>query len=123
MRGNEDVWPYEGKGDALLPPAAYRKRVMAHGMLAVAVLALSLGGGIVGFHATERMTWLDAYLQAAMLLGGMGPTSTPVTEIGKLFAGFYAMFAGLVFIVVAGIVLGPPAHRLMHRFHIDDDNA
>ncbi len=122
MRYDSDsVWPYEGKGDQLLPIAQYRRRVAAHVLLAVVLLILALGGGIWGFHATERMSWMDAYLQASMLLGGMGPTSSPVTNIGKLFAGLYAMFAGLMFIVVAGVVLGPPLHRVMHRFHIDDD--
>jgi hypothetical protein len=76
---------------------------------------------MLGYHAFERLGWLDAFLNAAMLLGGMGPVATPVTEGGKLFAGCYALYCGLVVIVVAGIVLAPVAHRILHRFHFEED--
>ena len=80
----------------------------------------SLAIGMVGYHVLEQLSWLDAFLNAAMLLGGMGPVAVPVTEGGKLFAGLYALYCGLVVIAVAGIVLVPVAHRILHRFHLEE---
>jgi hypothetical protein len=73
-----------------------------------------------GYRAFEHLSWLDAFLNAAMLLGGMGPVDLPVTEGGKLFAGIFALYAGLVFIVTAALLFTPLLHRVMHRFHWDD---
>jgi hypothetical protein len=75
---------------------------------------------MVGYHALEHLAWLDAFLNAAMLLGGMGPVNAPVSDGGKLFAGIYALYAGLVFIVTASLIFTPILHRLMHRFHWDE---
>jgi len=69
----------------------------------------------------EQLDWLDALLNAAMLLGGMGPVDKPVTDGGKLFASLYALFAGIVFLVAIGVMLAPIVHRLLHRFHLDDE--
>jgi hypothetical protein len=69
----------------------------------------------------EQLTWLDALLNAAMLLGGMGPVDKPLTDGGKLFASLYALFAGIVFLVAIGVMLAPIVHRLLHRFHLDDE--
>ena len=84
------------------------------------MLAISLGCGIVGYAFTERMSVIDAFLNAAMLLGGMGPVNAPVTFAGKLFAGAFALYAGLVFIVCAAIVLTPVLHRVLHLFHVEE---
>jgi len=85
-----------------------------------AVIGVSLIAGMVGYHALEQLSWLDSFLNAAMLLGGMGPVATPQTQGGKLFAGWYALYCGLVVLVVAGIILAPVAHRIMHRLHCED---
>jgi len=74
---------------------------------------------MVGYHVLERLSWLDAFLNAAMLLGGMGPMAAPVSEGGKLFAGLYALYCGLVVLIVAGIIFAPVAHRILHRFHLE----
>jgi hypothetical protein len=74
---------------------------------------------MIGYRTLEGLTWIDAFLNSAMLLGGMGPVTTPLTQAGKLFAGLYALYCGLAVLVVAGIVLAPVAHRLIHRFHLD----
>ena len=74
---------------------------------------------MVGYHDLERLSWLDSFLNAAMLLGGMGPLAALQTDAGKLFAGCYALYCGLVVIAVAGIVLAPVAHRILHRFHLE----
>jgi hypothetical protein len=84
------------------------------------VVAASLAIGMVGYHGFEHLSWLDAFVNAAMLLGGMGPLTTLQTDAGKLFAGFYALYCGLVVIAVAGIVLAPVAHRVLHRFHLEE---
>jgi hypothetical protein len=107
------------------PPIARRhfiRRVLGHLLVAVGLLAAALGFGMWGYIKFASLKPIDAFLNAAMLLGGMGPVGgdndpTP----GKLFAGFYALFAGLLFIVVVGLVLGPPLHRLLHTLHWEED--
>ena len=81
----------------------------------------SVALGMAGYMHFEHLTPLDAFLDTAMLLGGMGPVHIPVTDAGKLFAGFFALYAGIVFIATAALLLGPVAHRVLHRFHLDND--
>jgi len=81
----------------------------------------SLAIGMAGYAHFENLPWRDAFLNAAMLLGGMGPVESPITNGGKLFAGFYALYAGLVFLVAAAILVAPVVHRLLHKFHWDAD--
>ncbi|HEX2881938.1 MAG TPA: hypothetical protein VHO25_20600 [Polyangiaceae bacterium] len=88
-------------------------------MGAVAVVLGSLVLGMVGYASFESLSWTDAFLNAAMLLGGMGPVDLPHTEGGKLFAGFYALYSGLVFLILMGLVVGPVFHRVLHKFHWD----
>lgn len=111
---------YEHKSQPLIPPRAFARRLAASVAVALAVVAFSLVLGMVGYHAFEGLGWLDAFLNASMLLGGMGAIEVPVTDAGKLFAGLYALYCGLVVIMVAGIVLAPVAHRLMHAVHLED---
>ena len=87
---------------------------------AVVLLLVSLGGGMLGYMTLERLSPLDAFLNAAMLLGGMGPVDLPKTAAGKLFAGCFALYAGLLFIALTALVLTPVLHRVLHRFHWDD---
>jgi hypothetical protein len=77
---------------------------------------------MAGYAYFERLGWRDAFLNAAMLLGGMGPVETPITPGGKIFAGCYALYAGLVFIVTTGIMGAPVVHRLLHQFHWERDD-
>jgi hypothetical protein len=93
---------------------------MAHLAIALGVITFSLGIGMTGYIGLEHFTPTDAFLNTAMLLGGMGPVNPPLTEAGKLFAGFFALYAGLVFILTAALLFTPLLHRLMHRFHWDD---
>ena len=111
---------YESKHEPPLPRAHFARRLGWHLALALGVLAVSLGIGMAGYVAFEHLPWLDAFLNAAMLLGGMGPVDLPKTEAGKLFAGCYALYAGLVFIASAALVLTPMMHRVLHRFHWDE---
>ena len=88
-----------------------------HGLFAAGLLIGSLALGIGGYGYFEHLPWRDGFLNSAMLLGGMGPVDAPHTDGGKLFAGFYALYAGLVFIIAVGVALAPIVHRAMHRFH------
>jgi hypothetical protein len=94
-----------------------------HFGVATALVLGSLLIGMAGYAHYEGLAWRDAFLNAAMLLGGMGPVEAPRTEGGKLFAGLYALYAGLVFLVAVGIALAPVVHRLLHKFHWDADEA
>jgi hypothetical protein len=86
------------------------------------LIGIALGAGMYGYHAIEGLRWLDAFLNSAMLLGGMGPVDPMHTDAGKLFAGIYALVCGLVFVLASGIVLAPVAHRVLHALHVDDDD-
>jgi hypothetical protein len=112
---------YESKTQAPLPHASFLKRLLFHALLALGVLFASLGVGIIGYSKFERLSLLDAFLNSAMLLGGMGPLNPPATPAGKLFAGLYALYAGLVFIVTAALVFTPIVHRVLHKFHWDSE--
>jgi hypothetical protein len=78
--------------------------------------------GVCGYHFIERLPWVDALLNASMILGGMGPVAELYTTAGKLFASFYALFSGLVFITVSGLILSPVIHRFLHKFHLEEEN-
>lgn len=90
-----------------------------HFAVAAGLVAGSLVIGMAGYSGFEGLRWRDAFLNAAMLLGGMGPVDAPKSDGGKIFAGLYALYAGLVFLVVAGLLLAPFVHRLLHKFHWD----
>jgi hypothetical protein len=84
-------------------------------------VALSLGIGIVGYHATEGLGWLDSLLNASMILGGMGPVDVLHTDGGKWFASLYSLFSGMIFLVAAGVLFAPVAHRFLHWVHLDEE--
>jgi hypothetical protein len=111
---------YETRKQSPLPRPRFTRRMLDHTAIALGLIALSVAMGMAGYVCFERLSWLDAFLNAAMLLGGMGPVNAPVTASGKLFAGFFALYAGLVFIVTAALLFTPLLHRLMHRFHWDE---
>ncbi len=113
---------YESKNEALISGTSFAKRLALHLSLTVALLVFSLGLGIGGYMYTEGMNWLDAFLNASMLLGGMGPVNNPKTDSGKFFAGCYALYAGLLFVVCAGLVLTPVLHRVLHIFHVTEQD-
>ena len=99
---------------------AFWRRMLTHSAISLGLLAVSLQVGIWGYQHYEHLPWRDAFLNAAMLLGGMGPVKTDLSESGKIFAGLYALFAGLIVIAVAGLLLGPGVHHLMHDVQWDD---
>ncbi|TAL07175.1 MAG: hypothetical protein EPO03_05660 [Porticoccaceae bacterium] len=110
---------YERKTHPPLSRIRFLKRVLLHAAAALALLLLSLLAGMAGYAYFEHLNWLDAFLNSAMLMGGMGPVDPPKTEGGKLFAGLYALYAGLVFLIGAGVIFTPVIHRMLHKFHWD----
>lgn len=104
----------------LLPSHLFYRRLTRNLALGVAIILFSLCIGMFGYHHFEKMTWVDAYVNAAMILSGMGPISNLQTIGGKIFAGTYALFSGIVFLVVIAIIFAPVIHRFFHKFHLDD---
>lgn len=111
---------YESKMQRPLARRIFARRLLLHTLIAFGLIAVSIAMGVAGYICFEHLAPLDAFLNAAMLLGGMGPVNAPGTDAGKLFSGLFALYAGLVFIVTAALLFTPLLHRLMHRFHWDD---
>ena len=110
---------YESHKHPPLSLDRFLRRLLGHAAIAGGLLVISLLAGIAGYAYFENLPWRDGFLNSAMLLGGMGPVDAPKTDGGKVFAGLYALYAGLVFLFAAGIVLIPVLHRLLHKFHWD----
>jgi hypothetical protein len=110
----------EHRRQSLASGRTFLRRMSAFLAAALALILVALTIGMVGYHRLEGLTWLDAFLNAAMILGGMGPVAELHTRGGKLFAGVYALLCGLVFIGVSGLLFTPIFHRVLHRFHVPD---
>jgi len=110
---------YEHRSDPLLPSTLFIRRLFRHGLLGAIVIAFSLAIGILGYRFFAGFSWLNALLDASMILGGMGPVNPLTTTSGKLFASFYALFAGIAFLATVGILFVPIMHRLLHRLHME----
>ncbi len=111
---------YESRLRRPIPREHFIRRMLGHLAAAMALLGASLLAGMAGYGYFEHLPWRDAFLNAAMLLGGMGPVDTPQTDGGKVFAGLYALYAGLVFLVVLAIIFTPVIHRVLHTFHWEE---
>lgn len=114
---------FERRGDPLLPIEDFILRLIRTLGVAVGFILVSLSVGILGYHYIQGLGWLDALLNASMILSGMGPVDPPREAAGKWFASFYALFSGVAFITTAGIVFAPVAHRLIHWFHIEESEG
>jgi hypothetical protein len=113
---------YEPRHAPLAPRTLFRRRVAHHVGVALTLIGGSLAVGVLGYRWLEGMPWIDAYLNAAMLLGGMGPVAPELhTAAGKMFAGLFAMYSGMVVIAAASIILAPMFHRFVHRFHLEEE--
>jgi hypothetical protein len=111
---------YERHSEPLLPRRQFLRRLARHGEIAMAALLVSLAIGTLGFHWSAPQGWLDAFLNAAMLLGEMGPVGTFEQPIGKVFAGLFALYAGIVFLGASVVLLTPIVHRILHKLHIEE---
>ena len=110
---------YEHRREPLLPRQLFFRRLARSTCIGLALVAASLGVGVVGYHVTEGLGWLDSLLNASMILGGMGPVNELHHNAGKWFASFYALFSGVMFLVMAGVIFAPVVHRFLHKFHLD----
>jgi hypothetical protein len=110
---------FEHHKEPLLPKRLFARRVLRFTAASLGLLALSLLIGIWSYHYLENLSWIDAFLNASMIMGGMGPVAELHTTAGKLFASFYALYCGAILLIAIGIFLAPIFHRLMHRFHLD----
>ena len=113
---------FEKKDEPLLPPKAFIFRMSRSFGAALVIVAVSLLIGSVGYHHFGDLPWIDALLNAAMILTGMGPVDSMSSTAGKLFATFYALYSGIAFLTMMAVVLAPLIHRLLHKFHLDDEN-
>jgi hypothetical protein len=112
---------YERRGQPLLDRRGFVRRLTRHVLVAIAVLLGALGIGIFGYHLVAGLSWVDAVMNAAMILAGMGPVDPIPSTAGKLFAAAYALFSGVVFLVAAGVLVAPLFHRVLHHFHLEID--
>ena len=113
---------YEKKSQRLASRQVFSQRLMRSGLLGLATITFALAIGMAGYMGFESMSFIDAFVNASMILSGMGPVGQLQTEGGKIFAGFYALFSGLLLIAVAGLILAPVFHRMLHSFHVDDND-
>jgi hypothetical protein len=112
---------FEHRTDPLLPRHRFVWRVVWFLALSALAIGIALGVGVLGYHFIGGLPWIDALLNASMILGGMGPVDPITTHAGKLFASAYALFSGLLFIGAASLVVAPFVHRIMHTIHLDED--
>jgi hypothetical protein len=112
---------FERRHEPLAHPLVFLGRMLRSSLLSAGIILGSLLIGMVGYHLTADLDWLDALLNASMILSGMGPVSTLSSPGAKLFASFYALYAGVVFLVAAGVFVAPAVHRLLHHLHLEPD--
>jgi hypothetical protein len=112
---------FERRHEPLVPASVFYARVARSIGLACVLLGIALGIGVLGYHALAQLDWLDALVNASMILAGMGPVDAVRTTSGKWFASAYAIFSGVVFLTSVGVMVAPVLHRAMHRFHLASD--
>ena len=113
---------FEHRHEPLLPARVFYLRLLACLGLALAIITFALGLGVAGYHFIADLPWIDALLNAAMILTGMGPVDVLRSDAAKIFASLYALFSGVVFISLMGLLLSPIAHRVLHKFHLSDED-
>jgi len=111
----------ERKHQTLVPVSVFMRRMAVHMGIAMLLMLGVLFMGMAGYHWLAGLHWVDALLNASMILGGMGPVNLLTNTAAKVFASAYALFSGLVFIAIMGILFAPMVHRLLHTFHMEDD--
>jgi hypothetical protein len=114
---------FEHYREPLIPGRHFVLRLFRHLLIAIALVFAALALGAFGYHYTENLPWIDSVLNASMILTGMGPVNTMQTNFGKLFATFYALFSGVVFLTLAAVLFAPALHRFLHKFHLEFDET
>jgi hypothetical protein len=113
---------FERKHEELASVTVFVKRIFAALGIAFCLIGIALAIGISGYHLLGGFGWIDSLLEASMILGGMGPVNSLSNDSVKVFASMYALFSGLIFIAVMGVVLSPIVHRFLHKFHVDEED-
>jgi hypothetical protein len=111
---------YERRADKLAPLSVYVQRIIGSIVIAIGLMLVALSVGIAGYHLIACFDFVDSLLEASMILGGMGPVRDLPNQSAKIFASIYALFSGVFFIAMMGIILAPVAHRVLHKFHLDE---
>ena len=119
----ELLTPFEHRGQRPISRRLFLRRLARHGGVAALIVAGSVFVGTIGYHWFGDLAWIDSFLNACMLLGGMGPVGDLRPNGGKIFAALFALYSGLIFLVCTAILLTPVVHRVVHRFHWDSDQA
>ena len=112
---------FEHHHEKLLPRNLFLRRLAKYAGISLSLILVSLVIGMIGYRVFEGFSWVDSFLNAAMLMGGMGPVSTLHTGLGKIFAGGYALYCGLIELVAVGIFAAPIVHRFLHHFHLENE--
>lgn len=112
---------FEHHHEKLLPRRLFIRRLIKYALISLGIVAVSLVFGMIGYHTLEGYGWVDSFLNAAMLMGGMGPVGTLHTDAGKIFAGIYALYCGFIVLVAIGIFAAPIFHRFLHHFHLESE--
>ncbi len=111
---------YEHRKQPLATKATFYQRILKNIIIALFIMAVCLIIGIVGYHYTDNIPWIDSLHNASMILSGMGPVVEIKSDTGKIFSSAYALFSGIVFITNVGVILAPAVHRIFHRLHLED---
>jgi hypothetical protein len=114
---------FEHRTQPLLSRRAYLRRVTYAAAISASILIAWVFGGMIGYHLLGGLTWIDSFLNAAMIVGGMGPVNTLVNPAAKIFAGIYAILSGVIFLAIFSIIAAPIFHRFLHRFHLEFDES
>ncbi len=114
---------FEHHHENLLPRKKFLIRLIKYAFISIGVIAFSLIIGMIGYHQLEGLSWIDSFLNAAMLMGGMGPVNVLHTQTGKAFAGIYALYCGMVLLIAVGILAAPIVHRFLHHFHLENEKT
>jgi hypothetical protein len=115
-------WKFERRGDDLAPLSIFIRRMLGSTGLALGLIVISLSVGIACYHFLAGLNFIDSLLEASMILGGMGPVNELHSNGAKIFASIYALYSGLLVLALMGIVLSPIVHRIMHKFHVDEED-
>ena len=113
--------PFEHHSKPVLPLEKFLLRVARYALFSMVLLGISLGVGVVGYHFTNDLGWLDSFLNASMILTGMGPVDPMKNDAAKWFASFYSIFSGVVFLSTVAVFLSPIVHRVLHKMHVSED--
>jgi hypothetical protein len=122
-RTNRRILHYEHRSQAVISRGQFFRRILSHLILALAVVAASLTMGVLGYRFIAGLSWIDALMNASMILGGMGPVNELPTNSGKFFASFYALYAGVAFLAISAVLIAPFAHRLLHSLHLEGSDT